>query len=1063
MSVPIIRTAFTTGEVAPALFGHVDLARMSSAASTFRNGFVGIRGGYYSRAGTKFVGFSKQTGRFFPPRMVNFQFSINQGLALEFGNQYMRVVSSGAFVTETPIAITGASQTDPAVINAVNSYSNGDWLFIANVVGMTQLNGETFVIEGRTGTTFQLFDVYGNPVDATAFGSYISGGTAARIYTLATPYSEADLAYLKWTQSADVMSIDCVNQVTGAEYAPQDLSRIADDNWVFTPTVAAPTVTPPAAAALATSVAGTVGYSYVVTAVSPSDGTESVASPIATIVNGVNLTTTPGAITLTWTPVAGVNEYNVYKAQPSYDNTVPPVGSLFGYAGSAFGTQFKDPNIVQDFAQVPPIHNDPFARGQIIGGTITAGGSGYTDVGFTITTSTGSGAELEGVLVGGILVAVLVVDPGKDYALADTVTVTGSGGSGATADLVIGALTGTYPSTVAYFQERRVHANTLNNPDTYFMSQPGSFTNYDYRIPTIDSDAITGTPWGVQVNGIQFLLPVPSGLVAFTGLSAWLLGGSGGGALNPQPISPSSQSASPQGYVGCSPTVPPVKVAEDIIFVPDKGCLYRSVTYQIQTNFYSVDDISVNSPHLFTGYTIKEHAWCEEPFKLLWAVRNDGTLLCLTRLKTQEVLGWSRSDTNGLFQSVCSVTEPPVDALYLAVQRFPSAGVCFMIERMDDRLWSDVEGAWCVDCALSLPQPTPNAALTMSPPNGLGAITGVTDLVGGEGYSAATTAAVVDDNGQGAGTGAIPTLTIVGGVITGVSFAGHEGSGYTFPALAITDPAGSAGGGGASARPVLDNSATFEATVAVFASGDVGKVIRMGGGVATITSYVDTQHVIGQVIVPVTAIIPSSGGLVIPSNGGEWTMTRPVTTISGLGYMAGLFATGLADGNVITPVEVPTNGIITLPVAASAVKVGLGFQAQLQSVYLEAGSPTVQGQRKKIAAVTARLQNSRGIKVGTNQVDGSTLSPPQVAVQWRNLDDVPDNGPNFPAAPYNSTTIPLRTGDIRVSVKGGFATPGQVCFQQDNPWPMELIAAIPELFPGDTVQNEAPKQQGRGQ
>jgi hypothetical protein len=113
MSVPLIQTSFVTGEVAPALFGHVDLARMKSAASTERNMYVGYYGGAYSRAGTKFVGFSKQTGRSFPPRLVPFQFSIDQGLALEFGNFYMRVISDGAFVTESPLPISGITRANP--------------------------------------------------------------------------------------------------------------------------------------------------------------------------------------------------------------------------------------------------------------------------------------------------------------------------------------------------------------------------------------------------------------------------------------------------------------------------------------------------------------------------------------------------------------------------------------------------------------------------------------------------------------------------------------------------------------------------------------------------------------------------------------------------------------------------------------------------------------------------------------------------------------------------------------------------------------------------------------
>ena len=68
-------------------------------------------------------------------------------------------------------------------------------------------------------------------------------------------------------------------------------------------------------------------------------------------------------------------------------------------------------------------------------------------------------------------------------------------------------------------------------------------------------------------------------------------------------------------------------------------------------------------------------------------------------------------------------------------------------------------------------------------------------------------------------------------------------------------------------------------------------------------------------------------------------------------HLAGATVTGIADGNVIPPTVVPANGIVTLPEAATSATVGLGYQAQLQSLYLDVGQPTVQGQRKKIGDV----------------------------------------------------------------------------------------------------------------
>lgn len=1296
MAAPFEQSAFTVGEVGPALFGRQDLARTHVGASTFRNGFVRYTGGYASRAGTRFVGFSKQTGRSYPPRLIPFQFSINQGLVLEFGDEYMRVIQNGSFVTDTPIAILGVSQSNPAVVTtaavvggisatpntgavslsyepgenvtlaggtfstpaiinvdstlllslalndagvgyaptntitlsggtqtiapiitvattkvvgtptiaaggaggtpgpvvltgtsgtgtkfqalgtisgggvlisiqsvsvvgsytvnpttpdpvtggalvgatlniqlgvatltltnpgeftvnpqagafgqsatsgagtgatfrnglfapktvsfstagrytsfpanpvaqaatagtglgvtftvtsgAVSPFDNNDWVKIASILGMTPLNGQTYVVGNVTPTTFELFDVYGNPINSTAFPVYLSGGTAAEIYTLDTPWAEEDLTYLKFTQSKDVMSICCVNQVTLVEYPTIDLAREANNLWVLEPVTMTATVAAPVTASGSASSAGSVDYQYVVTAVSPEDGTESVASPIADIPSAVNIAGTAGSITITWSPVTDVNQYNVYKASPVLSGTVP-VGALFGFAGSAYGVQFVDSNITADFAQVPPQHKDPFARGQIIGGSVVAGGAGYTTVTLTINTSTGSGARLTGILVGGALSAILLVDSGKNYADTDTVTVSGDG-AGATATLRFGAATGTYPSTVSYLQQRRIYANTLNRPDTYFMSQPGGFTNFDSRIPTIDSDAIVGNPWSVQVNGIQWIVNMPGGGVVFTGADVWQLTGNGGSSFTPQLITPSTQQAQPQAYNGAHTHVPPIKIEDSIIYVQSKGSVVRSLGYNYINNIYSGTDLTLNSPQLFTDFQIEQWAWCEEPYKVAWAVREDGIMLSLTFVKAQEVAGWARHDTQGLFVSCCSVTELPIDVLYVATQRFPGTNTAYMIERMDDRIWNSAEDAWCVDAGLALDQPTPAATLRASSATGLGSITGVTNLVGGENYSASTTARIEDANvlgdGGGPGTGATATLTIAGGVITAVNI-GAAGSGYLYPALVIEDPENT--GSGASARLTLSNAMTFTASAGVFSLGSVGSTIRMGGGIANIAGYSSPTVVTGEIISPIVKLIPNTS-LVAPAASGDWTMTAPVSSITGGQHLAGMTVTGLYDGKVIPPVLMPASGTIPLPGPATQVTVGLAFRPQLQTLYADPPGVTWQGRRKKNAVITGRMDASGEFTVGANQPDGSVQNPIQIAPEWQNM--VP--AVTHAVAPYNSTMTPLYTGDVRIPVPGGFDNYGQAAFEQLLPLPMNVSACIDELLDGDQPENDPQKR-----
>jgi hypothetical protein len=249
----------------------------------------------------------------------------------------------------------------------------------------------------------------------------------------------------------------------------------------------------------------------------------------------------------------------------------------------------------------------------------------------------------------------------------------------------------------------------------------------------------------------------------------------------------------------------------------------------------------------------------------------------------------------------------------------------------------------------------------------------------------------------------------------------------------------------------------------VFAPNAAGDVIRAGGGVAVVTQVSSTTQVTVNILNPFQP--PPNSGTLQPFASGAWTLTTPVTTVGGLTHLIGETVTGLADGNVIPAQVVNSLGQITLSTPATYVTVGLGFQAQMQDVPLDAGNPTVQAQRKKISNVSVRLEASRGVKVGVNQPDGSTLSPAQLAPIWGQLQTVPDTGPdaqNFPLKPYNALCIPLRTGDVRVNTEGGWATPGQVCVQQDNPLPCQIAAIVVEMLPGDTPQLQAQKKQPQG-
>lgn len=943
MTRPYIQNSFHAGEWAPALNARVDLAKYKSAAALLENFFVDYRGGASSRSGTKYVIQCKDSVN--EVRLISFQASFNVGYILEFGHQYIRFINDGAPVLESTKNILNVTQANPGVVTCnAHGYSTGDWVYITSVLGMSELNGRYFRVGVTTVNTYQLLDLNGVAVDTSAYGAYGGGGTNAKVYSISSPYHGHDLAILKFAQDVDQMVL------THPDYPPYVLRFASATSWTLSQISFGVGISPPTSVVATTTLAaGNVYYAYVVTAVD-GNGEESVPSAAGTLSARLDLRTNPGTNRIFWGAVPGAISYNVYKTQVAYTAPVPS-GAAFGYIGTSTGTIFDDSNIAPDFSQTPPVAQNPFSGAGVVSYTMGLAG-GYTSVpavtvapsgGLTSATANavlevqgtptvgagGAGYAVNDIVYLGNGVAVVVnteaagvitsfkaitvapSDPGAITAGATPtnpvaqVSTSGAGtgatvnlswgvghvvpisqGSGytappavtftpagATATAVLGPSADLNPSVAGYFQQRLVLAGLAGAPQTFYLSQPGAPFNFNISNPIQADNAISASLVSGQLNTIKSMVAMPSGLILLTDRASWLVNG-GGGATDSAAVDPSNITANPHSYNGVS-DVPPIVANFDILYVQAKGSIVRDLAYNIYTNVYTGTDISVLSSHLFYGYQILEWAWAEEPFKIVWAIRDDGTLLSLTFLKEQELIGWCHSITDGDFLSVAvSIEETDsgsVDAPYFVVERSVNGNTVKYIERLAERdLSTGLADAWFVDSGLKYDGP-------------------------------------------------------------------------------------------------------------------------------------------------------------------------PASSFTGAEHLAGKTVTGLADGSVIAPFVMPTNGSFTLATAASKVVIGLAYTPKLQTLSLEVASDdgTVQGREKKIQAVTVRVQDTLGLSIGST---------------FDNLVPMKDLQLGNVGSATNQVVTGLVTADARTIIDPKWSVPGQYCITQPYPWPATILGVIPEIAIGEITR-----------
>ena len=254
---------------------------------------------------------------------------------------------------------------------------------------------------------------------------------------------------------------------------------------------------------------------------------------------------------------------------------------------------------------------------------------------------------------------------------------------------------GNNPATVAFHQQRLVLGGTKDDPASFFMSRTGDYENFRKARPLQDDDPVEYMLASGSIDEIRWMASFGDLLIGTSG--AEYKATSSGAAITSSDVQISVQS-----YWGSSGLAPLI-IGQSVMHCQRSGSHVRDLYYSWESDGYAGNDLSLLAPQLVESHHIMQWAFQQSPGSNIWAVRDDGVLLCLTYMKEQNVYGWSRHVTQGKVLSVAVISGSQEDVVMLVVEREVGGAKKYFLERLAGRFrdTDGIEEAFYVDCGLT--------------------------------------------------------------------------------------------------------------------------------------------------------------------------------------------------------------------------------------------------------------------------------------------------------------------------------------------------------------------------
>lgn len=195
-----------------------------------------------------------------------------------------------------------------------------------------------------------------------------------------------------------------------------------------------------------------------------------------------------------------------------------------------------------------------------------------------------------------------------------------------------------WPHAGTFYQQRLFLGRNTSQPQTMWGSQSGDFQNMrpDSWVAGAksvqDSNALNFTLASGIASPITWMMGARR-LIVGTAIGQWYISSKGAA------LTPSDFSADPQSSVKAR-DVAPVQINSGGLFIQRAKRALYDLNYDYQIDALKASDITILSDHIGKG-NFAQIVHQAEPFSNVWGRLEDGTLVCMTYKRDQNVVGWT--------------------------------------------------------------------------------------------------------------------------------------------------------------------------------------------------------------------------------------------------------------------------------------------------------------------------------------------------------------------------------------------------------------------------------------